>query len=361
MHVTVLVPDVHDRPTGGTIYNRRVIAGLERHGPVEVAGWCPEEEPSPSLDAPGDAVVLVDSLLVRHKTPIRTLRSAHPTATFVLLAHYLHCIDPSETDAPAATTERAVLPCFDGVIATSPYAKQALVGEGVPEARIDVAPPGLDESYRAPTSDRSGQDVPRLLTVANLQPGKGLRTLVAALSMLSELPWRWTLVGDDTLAQNFAASLYEQVRASPIDDRITMLGRVSPTDLRAQYDRADAFVLPSRFETCSMATREAMARGLPVVATNVGGLPDNFGDAVAVGDAPAPDGSPAARLVPPDDPDALARLLRTLLADSAMRKEMGTAARERSRTFPTWTETAEHVRSILQRLAASTTGREGTS
>jgi hypothetical protein len=111
--------------------------------------------------------------------------------------------------------------------------------------------------------------------------------------------------------------------------------------VRAHYDRADVFGLPSRFETCSMATREAMARGLPVVAYAVGGLPDNFGDAEA------------GCLVPSDEPDAFSEALRSLLADPARRTRMGQAARIRSRAFSTWDEAAKALWTTLKSLSAS--------
>jgi hypothetical protein len=341
MHVTLLVPGIHDRPTGGNIYNRRIIENLGSSGTVEVVSWSPEDGGEPPVDRPDEGVIVVDSLLVRHEEPLRALRRAYPAATFVLLAHYLHCIDPNERDTPAARTERAVLPLFDGVVTTSRYAQRALAEEGLPDDRIAVVPPGLDDAYRAPVPDRSGrEEPPRLLTVASLLPGKGLPALVEGLGMLTDLDWTWTLVGDDTLDPTFAEAVHDQIRDAALAERATLTGAVSPDAVRAQYDRADVFVLPSRFETCSMATREAMARGLPVVAGDVGGLPDNFGEAEA------------GCLVPPDRADALVEVLRDLLTDPAARTRMGQAARARSRTFPTWREGGERFQSALRALHA---------
>ena len=346
MHVTVLVPDIHDRPTGGNIYNRRIITEVRRHDPVEVVPWRPEAEGQPSIDAADDVALVVDSLLVRRVAPLRTLRRAHPTATLVLLAHYLHCIDPNERDAPAADTERAVLPLFDGVVTTSGYVRDALVEEGVPDDRVSVVPPGLDDAYRAPVPERPVRGAPRLLTVANLLPGKGLRVLVQGLNTLADVDWTWTLVGDDALNPGFANALRADLRDSVIADRVTCTGAVPPDELRVQYDTSDVFVLPSQFETCSMATREAMARGLPIVAHEVGGLPHNLGDAAASGAAPA------GHLVPPDQPGGLADALRTLLTDATARAQMGSAARERSRVFPTWAEAGGRFRAAVQSLSS---------
>ena len=156
MHVTLLVPDIHDRPRGGNIYNRRVAAGGQ-NGAIEVVPWRPDADGG-DLDRPDEGVLVVDSLLVRHEEALRALRRAHPVATLVLLAHYLHCIDPTERDPPAAATERAVLPLFDGAVTTSRYARRALVDEGMAKKRIAVVPPGLDDAYRAPVPDRAGPE-----------------------------------------------------------------------------------------------------------------------------------------------------------------------------------------------------------
>jgi hypothetical protein len=334
MHVTMLVPDIHDRPTGGNVYNRRITEELERRGSVEVVRGAPSPGSVPAASGRATAIV-VDSLLVRHDDALRALRETHPEASLILLAHYLHCIDPNARDAPAAATERAVLPLFDGVVTTSRYARRALVDEGGPAARSVVVPPGLDDAYRAPVPNRPARDAPRLLTVASLLPGKGLPLLVDALGALADRAWTWTLVGDDTLDPAFAEALRAQIRDAPVADRVTQTGAVPPDALRARYDAADVFVLPSRFETCSMATREAMARGLPVAASAVGGLPDNLGDA------------DAGILVPPDRPDALADALRALLTDRDRRQRLGAAARERSRSFPTWTAAGARFHAAL--------------
>ena len=339
MHVVVLVPDIHDRPTGGNIYNRRIAEALAERATVEVVPWAPEETPKPPVEGGPDTIV-VDSLLVRHADALRALREAHPAGSLILLVHYLHCIDPGERASAAAETERALLPLFDGAITTSPFARQAMIDEGMGAARVEAVPPGLDPTYRETVSRRDSAGAPALLTVANLLPGKGLPTFVETLECLSETDWRWTLVGDDALDPDFADALRDRIRASSIADRVALPGLVPPADLRARYDRADVFVLPSRFETCSMATREAMARGLPIVGHAVGGLPDNLGDA------------DAGILTPPDRPEALGDALRALLADPARRRRLGAAARERSRSFPTWDEAGARFHAAVRALRA---------
>lgn len=342
MHIVFLVPDLHDRPTGGNVYNRRIIEELGTRGSVEVVRGAPSPDSVPSVASGPGTVVIIDSLLVQYGDALRALREAHPEASLVLLAHYLHCLDPREQSAAEAKAERALLPLFDGAVTTSRYARRALVEAGLTEASVEVVSPGLATDYRAPVgAPPDGGAPPELLTVANLLPGKGLRPFVDVLERLDNAAWRWTLVGDDTLAPDCADALRRRLRASPVTDRVRLPGPIPPADLRARYDRADVFVLPSRFETCSMATREAMARGLPVVAYAAGGLPDNLGDA------------DAGILAPPDRPDALADALRALLTDPDRRRLLGTAARERSRSFPTWTEAGARFDAVLDDIVAN--------
>lgn len=349
MTVFVLVPAIHERRTGGNIYNRRVATHLEARATVHTVPWRPAEG-LPDLDTGTEAVLLVDSLHLRHPDGVRALREAHPEAILVLLSHYLHCVDPSARDADAAAGERAVLPLFDGAVTPSAYVRRALVEEGVPEAHIVAAPPGLDDRFRTDPPPVTPTTPPSLLTVANLVPGKGLPVLVDALARCRDQPWRATLVGDAALDPDYARQVKARIREADLTDRIEQTGPLPPAALRRRYDEADLFVLPSRFETCSMATREAMARGCAVVASEVGGLPENLGDTAALGSASASRDNAAGVLIPPEDPAALAEALRSLLTNPERRQRMGRAARERSRAFPLWADTAQRITALLTDL-----------
>lgn len=355
MRLSLLVPDIYNRPTGGNLYNRRMVTEFRDAHAVQVHPWTP----TTSADLPdlsGSDTVVVDSLLVQHDEALTLLRQRY-TAPMVLLAHYLHCIDPQEGTSAAAHTERAALPLFDAVVTTSRYAQRALRDEGVAPNHVHAVRPGLDDAYRTPVPDRSSDGSPHLLTVASWLPGKGLLDFIDQLDMLDDLDWRWTLVGDDTLAPDFADTVRAHLRDTSIADRVTALGPVAPDAMRNRYDTADLFVLPSRFETCSMATREAMARGLPVVAFDVGGMAENFGGTTARSDGAVPGARPRSdavsggRLVPPDRPDAFVDALRRLITNPDTRTALGTAARSRSEAFPTWPTAAARLQSFLQSLS----------
>jgi hypothetical protein len=340
MNVVFLAPDIHSLPTGGNIYNRRVLENLEEAAHVEL--WPVDRAPENPGSVPEADVVVVDSLLFKHGSALHALRQAQPEAALIALVHYLACIDPTQSAASAAQREHETLARFDGAVTTSRYVRRALAGAGMDRAAIAVVPPGLDAAFREEgeaEAPRAEDEPVRLLTVANVLPGKGLRHLLGVLETMTDARWRWTLVGNESLDEAFAASFRERANGSPVADRIRLVGSVPEKEMRRVYDAHDVCVVPSRFETCSMSTREAMARGLAVVATAVGGLPENFGPPGAREEAGC--------LVDPDDPQALAGALRTVITDAAARRRLGTAARRRSTTFPSWPETARAFRTAL--------------
>lgn len=342
--VVFLVPDIHDLQTGGNVFNRRIVGELQPEVPVRVVRWAPEATRPAALDFSDADVIVVDSLLAQHPEALRAVREEHPAAALVVLVHYLRCIDPSVGGDDTAADERAALRGVDGAIATSRFVQRALSNEGLSPEQVRVVRPGLHERYRGALPPRLHAGPPRMLTVANLLPPKGLQRVVDVLSGLRSLPWTWTLVGDDGLDPEYAAGVHRRLRRAGLTDRVTRTGVVTPDVLRAAYARADLFVLPSRFETCSLSMREAMARGLPVAGYRVGGLPENIGDAAA------------GPLVPPGDTRALCAALRTLLTDPLMRRQCGREAWRRRHRFPTWTAAAEQFREALAVLRRQAEG-----
>ena len=114
------------------------------------------------------------------------------------------------------------------------------------------------------------------------------------------------------------------------------------------YATADLLVAPSRSETYGMTVTEALAHGLPVIAADVGGLPEALGATA--------DGTRPGQLVPPDDPAALAAALGDWLGDEYHRRRLRAAARQRRSALCGWEQTAQEIADALsgpaQALAA---------
>src|SRR5215212_3422072 len=107
-----------------------------------------------------------------------------------------------------------------------------------------------------------------------------------------------------------------------------MVGPRTGADLAAEYGAADLLVLPTRGETYGMVLTEALARGVPVLVSDVGGVRE------ALGPGPTP-----GLLVPPDDPAALAGALRAWLDGPDLRERLRAAARHRREALATWADT----------------------
>jgi len=164
----------------------------------------------------------------------------------------------------------------------------------------DVPPPLLADP---------GQSPPRLISVARFQAPKDPLTLLRALALLRSEPWTLDLVGDGPLepqARSLAASL-------GLSSRVRFLGCLS--DPAEALSRAQLFVLSTVSEALPRSILEAFRAALPVVASNVGGIPELVCEGVT------------GCLVPPRDSSSLAAVLSQLLAAPALRKRMGLQAR----------------------------------
>jgi glycosyltransferase involved in cell wall biosynthesis len=173
-----------------------------------------------------------------------------------------------------------------------------------------------------------------LLSVGSIVPRKGYDVLVAALAKLKDLRWRLAIAGDKMRSAETARQLEQDIVRLDLSRRIMLLGAVAPEGLDALYAAADLFVLASRFEGYGMAFAEAMAHGLPVVATTAGAIAETV---------PADAGI----LVEPDDACALARTLRRLISCPDARSKLAAGAQRAAGVLPTWRESGALFAKVL--------------
>jgi glycosyltransferase involved in cell wall biosynthesis len=206
--------------------------------------------------------------------------------------------------------QRAAYRCATHVVANSPAAADILRTEQVRSPQISVIPNGIDvDLYRAA---RPGRPARRVITVANLRREKNHETLIAAAGLLKAAcpDLRYQVVGDGPRRHELEAFAH----ARGVADIVEFLGHRE--DVPALLAAADLFVLPSRSEAFPNGVIEAMASGLPVIATDVGGLRDLI--------EPGRTGV----LVPPADPEALAAAVQSFVAAPAQAAALGAAARD---------------------------------
>jgi glycosyltransferase involved in cell wall biosynthesis len=352
--VHVVVPEGIDdptRPSGGNTYDRRVCLGLV------ALGWEVREYavrgPWPSPDArdhtgladviariPDHAKVLVDGLV--GSTARDVLVPASSRLRLVVLVHVpFGDAPPGHLVPDARSREGAVLSAAAAVVTTSEWTRQRLLGlYALPAAAVHVAPPGVELAAIASGTPDGDQ----LLCVAAVAPHKGQEVLIAALASLGERPWRCACVGTLDRDPPYVEQLRRQVATAGLGQQICFTGALTGVDLDRAYDAADVLVLASHGESYGMVVTEALAHGLPVVATDVGGLPEALGR-TSRGHRPG-------LLVPAGDPPALAAALRSWLDDAELRQRLRGAAVERRATLSGWTATTNLVAQALVEAGA---------
>jgi glycosyltransferase involved in cell wall biosynthesis len=331
----LLVPGRLDTKTGGYGYDRRIVDGLRDRGwSIDVH----EIEHAPVgevLARIADGTVVLADGLAFGAMPDEA--AAHGTRLrFVALVHH-PLADETGLDDDAASrlreSERRALRVARAVVVTSDATARTLAAYDVPPDRITVITPGADP---APLARGSGHAPTELLCVASVIPRKGHNVLFRAL-VGQRAPWHLTCVGGRFHAET-ARRLDGMLRELDLAERVTFAGEMDGAELEARYDAADVFVLPTLYEGYGMVVAEALAHGLPVVATRTG----------AIAELVTPD---AGILVDPGDlpglRDALARVL-----DADVRRTLAAGAAGRRHVLPTWDQSVDRMAEVLRSSGA---------
>jgi glycosyltransferase involved in cell wall biosynthesis len=225
----------------------------------------------------------------------------------------------------------------EAVLVITPRLSKLLISDGAAENRIHVIPPGVNPSlFEGPFEDPfSGVGRPRVLFVGRLAPQKGVDTLVAAAGLLKDPCAQVLLVGDGPERK----ALERETERLGVGDRLHFVGFVTHDRLPAAMAHADVLVLPSLYEELGTVLLEAMQAGLPIVASETGGIPDVIEDGVN------------GLLVPPGDPEALARRIDRILSDGDLARRLSEGAQERGKDYD-WEVLAERVLRVYQGLTA---------
>ncbi len=203
----------------------------------------------------------------------------------------------------------------DAILTPSRYNADRIAERfSVPPSRIRVIANGVQPERFQPSVRESG-DGRTVLTVARLEPVKGIPVLIDAYARLKErgVPFRAVLVGEGSQR----TAVEDQIRRSGLDGQIELRGDLPREEVEKELKRADIFALSSRAEGFPVSILEAMSCGIPVVAPEITGIPEQ----ITHGEH--------GLLVKPEDPASLAQAMERLLLDSALRERMGRAARER--------------------------------
>jgi glycosyltransferase involved in cell wall biosynthesis len=289
---------------------------------------------------------------------LAALHAARPLGIPVLLTyHALGAVKRAQQGvkdtSPRARidAERMLARAVDRVVATANEEVFALLRMGASRDRISLVPCGVDLSCFCPGGRRERRGVrPRVVVVSRLVERKGIGNVVEALTRLPDVelvvgggPDRDGRARDPDLRR--LAALAAELGVA---DRVELRGRVARADVPALLRSADAVVCTPWYEPFGLVALEAMACGVPVVATAVGGLVDTVVD------------GRTGFHVPPRDPGAIAAAVSALLADPARARQLGAAGCVRARArygWPTIAEETARAYALTKHEAARPVGR----
>jgi glycosyltransferase involved in cell wall biosynthesis len=345
--IVIAAPATRNPFTGGNLANARLAqSGYFRLEKVDTL----ESARNRACAMPRADLVLADSLLMwdpegspGSEPDIRDQRGAPiGHARLGLLAHSLPSLVPGlplPDRRRYLARETRLLRQFAVVVSPSRFMDRALGRRGVDPARIvrvNLAPvvDGRTRDGGREQNDRTG--CPRVLTVANWSPSKGQDKVWSALRDLSGVTWHWTCIGQ-WRSSPFGRDLRGQIAESEFPERVRLLDSVPPSELSAEYGRADLFVLPSTMESYGLVFAEALSHSLPVIALRCGAVPEVVGD--------------GAVLLPAGDTGALRDAIRRGLTDGGYRRRLSEAAAGTASGFPSWNDSAaELARAIAKRI-----------
>ncbi|OFW16653.1 MAG: hypothetical protein A3H29_13550 [Acidobacteria bacterium RIFCSPLOWO2_02_FULL_67_21] len=391
--VVLAAPGPLDARTGGYVYNRRILGELARRGwavsTLELDPSFPSPTPAAleqaagSLQAiPDGTIVVVDSLALG-AMPAVVVREASRLRVVALV--HLPLAATAGLDAATAARfrhdEGIALRAAALVIVTGRAALPLLVPYGIPDDRVLVIEPGTDRplrndpphvaglkpgttnSYVVPGFSRadppayvvpgfsradppayvvpgfSRADTVMLICVATIKAGKGHELLLATLGAVPHSNWHLTCAGSLTRDTATVDRVRAAIERFHLEDRVTLAGALEGDALEACYEQADVFVMATQQETYGMAVAEALAHGLPVVATRTDAVVDLVGDEAGL-------------LVPVDDEPSLRDALTRIIGDASLRARLAEGARRAGSRLPTWDEASRKMAQAFDRLAA---------
>jgi len=342
------VPGDLATPTGGYVYARKILPLLAERLRVEIcplpagfplASEAELHEAAATLaarDAPG-TVFFIDGLAYG-TLPVSTLKALK--RPIVALVHHPLGLEEGLTSSERAhllKKEDEALDLARHVVAPSQGTARELTRLfGVPAGKITVAEPGILRGARAQGAS-AGQPL-HIVSVGSLAPRKGYGVLIDALNEVRDLSWRATIAGSLDRSPETAALVRRRLSEYWFEERVRLAGQLAEATLSALYTSADVFALASLYEGYGMAFAEAMAHGLPVIASGEGAVsdtvPSSAGFVCATGDVAA-----------------FAGALRSLLSNPALRREKAEGAWRHGQTLPDWGRTADTIAQVLERIA----------
>jgi glycosyltransferase involved in cell wall biosynthesis len=231
---------------------------------------------------------------------------------------------------------------LDMVIVSGEAVARQVLDMNIPSHKVKVCYPALREEFikNVERPMIKSRDKIQLLFVGSIHPRKGLENLLQSLKFLNAQNLKLTIVGNTDNVPEYTKRLFKIINTLDIADRVDFVGQINDTKkLMEIYKSSDIFVLPSEEDPSPIALVEAMCFGLPIIATNVGGIPEWLEDGVN------------GILVPPKNSQVLANAILKLIQDIYLREKMGQKGYEKSFWFKrTWEDVGKEYYETIKSL-----------
>lgn len=347
VHILFVIPGEIDLPTGGYRYDRAMIGELREMGHrvdlLSLSGSYPFPSESEKLDAlkqletvSGPDLAIVDGLAGgAHPQLLKHLSDKLPT---ISLIHHPLCLETGldrQSAGQLEKSERDGLGFVTGIACSSPETVKTVKSlfpiEGKP---VGCFIPGIEPaSLSKPQSDNPV----KLLCVGSVIQRKGHVHLIEALAVLRDLDWHLDCVGKIDFEPDLFNKLNCRVSDYGLSGKVQFHGSVHQEELEKFYSTSHFFVLPSLYEGYGMVYAEAISRGLPVIGTTAGAIPDTVPDGCGI-------------LVEPGNVDDLTDALRTMISEPHLRATYRQSAITAAENYPTWRKSAQGFAAFLEQI-----------
>lgn len=344
----IIVGDINQL-TGGYLYQKKLVDSLRS------AGEDVTVESVPSLPlALGMLVapwvwmrlrrkayrtVLIDEMAAPQTWPVGLFGLGHRRGVLSLV-HMLKAADPKRRLSRAfwRMLERTLLQGTDLIIVNSFYTLHAVVSLGIDEGKVRVVYPGFDLLGKPRKRIRDSESPLKLVFVGSVVPNKGLHVLIEAMGRLPTELVILDVLGNAAGSSGYHRRLKKRIVNYGLQRMVRFHGEVPRDRVRMFYDRADVLVVPSFYEAFGIVLLEAMALGIPAIASNVGGIPEVV------------QGEYSGLLVPPDDPKALAFAIERMAYEQNLLERLSLGALKRIQGFQEWEGCFKEILEIVRAL-----------
>lgn len=344
-----------DTLSGGYRYDRRLVHYLREAGDaVEVISLPDQGYPlnrfddlraesiKPIENIPYDLLLIDELVHPSLALSVRILKKRRPEP-IVGIVHHLRSDEPRNIFLRPwyRRIERRFIHGLDGYICNSEVTRERVHRLARPDIRSVVVPPSVVLEEKPPTPEEiehlidEAEGPVNILLVGNVIRRKGVLTLLHALERLHRMDWRLTIVGRTDLEPRYVSKVRRRIEAMPLRGRVEIVGAIESDRLAHLYRTADIFAMPSTYEGFGISYLEAMAHGLPVIASAAGGaraIVRENGNGF---------------LVEPGNVAMIADRLGLLITDKVLRRNMGVTARAAYDLHPKWNDSLAKAHDFL--------------